>query len=765
MSQAGQFNIVADVESLTGDVGGAVTPTAGNIDILGGEGITVTGTPSTLTITHTGIVANSFPTDVGTATPIAGELDILGGANITTTAAANAVTVQLDDDVTLAGFIDVGTDLTVADDITLTSHVSGGLIVDAAGLVQASAAVTSSTGFESWTGVGTYFNDTTLGTFVLIRGGTGYVNSVPVTWAGGQTVTGLTAGNTYLIYIDNTGTIGKTTTVSQTTFDNYIVLFECLRDSSGTNIQYTVKENHPYRFSSCVSWWAHETIGTVIENNERGANITLSGTQKVSITGADELSDHGLYTDIADSGGVGVTWNQMLTNGSGKWITYTSSDTFNGTWNSAGTATAPTGTKYSIYTLYVSKDNLNAVTPTYWAVLDDQEYNNLAAAQLAVAAGSMAIATTELAKLELAQLGFIIYKQSTTEIIDVIIEKETVQSASAGGGASNDAALIITNTALFDGILSAADTNVQISLETIDEWGKTTTDHAVLIGNGTGSPIGSLAVGATGEMLIGTTGADPAWSATGALTTLNATTVNATTVNATTFDTNVVAAGVTLAGTSLLADGTDANIDINITAKGAGHVIIDDLTLTNDLIVANGGTGASTLTDHGVLVGSGVSAVTALGVATNGQLIIGSTGVDPVVASITSTDSSITITAGAGTLDLSTNYSVTWSEQTGAAQAMVADNGYILNNAGLVTATLPATAALGTIMRIVGKGAGGWAVAQNAGQTIHFGATDTTPGAGGSLASTNRYDCVSMVCITADTDFVILSSIGNVTIV
>ena len=42
------------------------------------------------------------------------------------------------------------------------------------------------------------------------------------------------------------------------------------------------------------------------------------------------------------------------------------------------------------------------------------------------------------------------------------------------------------------------------------------------------------------------------------------------TVNATTFDTDVAAAGVTLSGTTLAADGTDANIDINITPKGTG---------------------------------------------------------------------------------------------------------------------------------------------------------------------------------------------------
>ena len=43
-------------------------------------------------------------------------------------------------------------------------------------------------------------------------------------------------------------------------------------------------------------------------------------------------------------------------------------------------------------------------------------------------------------------------------------------------------------------------------------------------------------------------------------------------VNASSFDTDVAAAGVTLSGTTLAADGTDADIDINITPKGTGEV-------------------------------------------------------------------------------------------------------------------------------------------------------------------------------------------------
>lgn len=102
----------------------------------------------------------------------------------------------------------------------------------------------------------------------------------------------------------------------------------------------------------------------------------------------------------------------------------------------------------------------------------------------------------------------------------------------------------------------------------------TITDHSVMVGSGTGA-VTPISVGASGEILAGVTGADPAFTATpSGLTSIGVTTVNATTVNATTFDTNVAAAGVTLSGTTLAADGTDADIDINITPKGTGEVNI-----------------------------------------------------------------------------------------------------------------------------------------------------------------------------------------------
>jgi len=68
--------------------------------------------------------------------------------------------------------------------------------------------------------------------------------------------------------------------------------------------------------------------------------------------------------------------------------------------------------------------------------------------------------------------------------------------------------------------------------------------------------------------------------------------------------------------------------------------------------VAKGGTGANTLTDHGVLVGSGTSAITALSVGTTGQLLVGSTTADPAFGSSANADFTFTSSTAASTRTL-----------------------------------------------------------------------------------------------------------------
>lgn len=72
--------------------------------------------------------------------------------------------------------------------------------------------------------------------------------------------------------------------------------------------------------------------------------------------------------------------------------------------------------------------------------------------------------------------------------------------------------------------------------------------------------------------------------------------------------------------------------------------------------VSTGGTGAASFTDHGFIFGSGTSALTASAAPTNGQLPIGSTGTDPVIAALTA-GQSINITNGAGSITIATQAS------------------------------------------------------------------------------------------------------------
>jgi len=149
----------------------------------------------------------------------------------------------------------------------------------------------------------------------------------------------------------------------------------------------------------------------------------------------------------------------------------------------------------------------------------------------------------------------------------------------------------------------------------------------------------------------------------------------------------------------------------------------------------------------------------------NGQILIGG-GSAPAWANITSSSSTITVTSGANTINLEVaNPVIAWTDVTGTSQSAAVNAGYTTNNAGLVTVTLPSTAAYGSVVYVVGKGAGGWKVAQNAGQTIHFLGTNSTAGTGGSLASTTQYDSIELLCTVANTDWTAIDSMGNITIV
>src|SRR4029077_15504162 len=120
----------------------------------------------------------------------------------------------------------------------------------------------------------------------------------------------------------------------------------------------------------------------------------------------------------------------------------------------------------------------------------------------------------------------------------------------------------------------------------------------------------ATAVGTTGQVLTGVTGADPVWASPAASSI-------SITGNS----------GGALTGNSFTFTGGTTGL----TFAGAGSTE----TLGGTLAVKNGGTGATTLTSNSLLLGNGTSAISALGAATNGQIPIGSTGATPVLSTIT----------------------------------------------------------------------------------------------------------------------------------
>jgi len=103
------------------------------------------------------------------------------------------------------------------------------------------------------------------------------------------------------------------------------------------------------------------------------------------------------------------------------------------------------------------------------------------------------------------------------------------------------------------------------------------------------------------------------------------------------------------------------------------------LSLDTALPVASGGTGVSTLTDGGLVLGSGTGAVTSLGQATNGQLVVGSTGADPVLATLTG-GANITVTNTAGAISIAASGLGSGTVQSVAATGT--ENGITLTSDG-----------------------------------------------------------------------------------
>lgn len=84
-------------QTITPDSGGPLSPTSGNWNIVGGNGLNTSGSGSTLTINLDGsVVTTQYDGDSGSATPSGGILNIVGGNGTVTSASGNTVVCEME---------------------------------------------------------------------------------------------------------------------------------------------------------------------------------------------------------------------------------------------------------------------------------------------------------------------------------------------------------------------------------------------------------------------------------------------------------------------------------------------------------------------------------------------------------------------------------------------------------------------------------------------------------------------------------------------
>jgi hypothetical protein len=200
----------------------------------------------------------------------------------------------------------------------------------------------------------------------------------------------------------------------------------------------------------------------------------------------------------------------------------------------------------------------------------------------------------------------------------------------------------------------------------------------------------------------------------------------------------------------------DTNATRALTNTGPGNrVAWAQINLTNGvtgtLPVGNGGTGVTSFTNRGAVYGTSTG-ITSTSAMTDGVMLMGETGSNPFLGTISG--SGVSFTAGVGYEITGTTGNLPTVEITsGGPVVLNANTRYIMNAATLVQGELTPTFANSDRIEIVGVGAGGWRVSPATGDTVIVGTGTTATGATGTISSTNRYDCGFFSGVTADTSW------------
>lgn len=185
---------------------------------------------------------------------------------------------------------------------------------------------------------------------------------------------------------------------------------------------------------------------------------------------------------------------------------------------------------------------------------------------------------------------------------------------------------------------------------------------------------------------------------------------------------------------------TNAQIDIK---SGTGDINLGTDAAAKDITIGSS-TGASSLT-----LNTGSGGLNIPSFTTTGALVSDASGA--ITDADASTAGYVLTSNGSGSVpSFQARLPVlNWNTVT-TTTAMAVNSAYITNSASQVSLSLPATSAVGDMISIQGLGSGGWIVTQGSGQQIFVGSVGTTFGATGTMASDNQYDCITIVCVTAN---------------
>ena len=762
------------IQTLTGDIGGAVGPNmVGNVDLQGGTHYVFTGNPGSnlLTLSDDGTLAYTYTTDSGVATPSSNNLNIVGAGIISTSAVGDTVTITAAGSVPVSIVVDVGGPVTPAGGVLdvlggnniTTSGAGNTITVDVTGTTDHAVQIGNASGSLDSIAIGTDGQ-------VLI-GATGADPAFATLTSGDGSITFTVGPNSLDIKAAGAGP-GVTTIDADS--GSCAPAGGILNVFGGENITTSAVGNTLTAKVSGTTQYAPQMGSATGGLDDVG--IMTTGELMIGVTGAapnlarllaganiaiDDTSSPGNITISSSGGGGGGVIKTTFTS-SGTWTPNANMEyAYVQIWSGGGggasgasggyvtsglnqTFPAGSGGAARGASFYLLPKSSFAATETVTIGSGGSGGASVSSTISTVygnagsSSGSSSVGTSLIGgRQSYATINF-----NTNPPVYTTVTYNNGGGAPtnvSGTGKAPQPGWVYLNTA----------PNTGLQFVNISNQGNTQS----FVDNGGGASGGSIALANALPYLIGLGGSSYA----------SPTPVGAPTSGG--------------GGGSLTYNGSTYTSGAG--GDGAGIWNIDNTYIQPGASGAAAGSGnpgsdgvdASTLTALGVISGGlGGGGGSTAGGGVNGAR--GGNGGYPGGAGGGGSACSLGFTSGAGG-DGADGYVVIYEFISGSGSTlfnwlvvavdttMSSNIGYIANSGSLITLTLPATAAVGDIIRVTGKGSGGWTIAQNAGQFIQFGSIATTTGVGGSLSSNDPADTVELVCVTTDNEWLVLSSVGT----